>query len=150
MSYDVAALIADLQQSEGTGPMRDGRHLPYTDTVGKVTIGYGRNLTDRGISRAEAAALLASDLKDSERDCDSFIPWWRDLDPVRQRVMVELMFNMGWGGGVRGLSTFKNTLRAVREGRYTDAANGLRHSHWASQVKGRADRIARQMETGAP
>lgn len=32
---------------------------PYTDTRGKLTIGYGRNLTDVGISQAEADAASA-------------------------------------------------------------------------------------------
>ena len=38
------------------------RLFPYADTVGKLTIGFGRNLTDIGISRDEADALLTNDL----------------------------------------------------------------------------------------
>ena len=34
------------------------RSKPYSDTVGKLTIGYGRNLDDVGITRNEAFQML--------------------------------------------------------------------------------------------
>ena len=45
-------LIEDLKRDEGF------RSHPYRDTVGKLTIGYGRNLDDVGISEREAEQLL--------------------------------------------------------------------------------------------
>ena len=41
---------------------------PYLDTVGKTTIGYGRNLDDVGITQAEAKAMLETDLRIAERE----------------------------------------------------------------------------------
>ncbi len=43
---------------------------------------------------------------------------------------------------------FKNTLRAMREGRYKDAADGMAASAWYHQVKGRARELVEQMLTG--
>jgi lysozyme len=49
-------LIEQLRRDEGV------RLHPYTDTVGKLTIGVGRNLADMGISDAEATVLLQNDI----------------------------------------------------------------------------------------
>ena len=57
--------------------------FPYVDTVGKVTIGYGCNLTDCGISEATADQMLDEDLDDAVSDCASF-PWFARLDAVME------------------------------------------------------------------
>lgn len=119
------------------------RNFAYEDTVGKLTIGYGRNLTDKGISDDEAQFLLDNDLGECVRDCESF-PWFAGLDPVRQRVIVDLRFNLGAGG----LRRFRNTLMAVAAGDYSAAADGLAASKWAGQVKSRATRLIAMMRTG--
>lgn len=119
------------------------RLLPYKDTVGKLTIGYGRNLTDRGISDDEAGFLLENDLNACVADCESF-PWFAGLDPVRQRVLVDLRFNLG----AAGIRRFTRTLQCVQAGDFAGAADGLLASKWAAQVKTRATRLAAMMRTG--
>lgn len=131
-------LAADLNRDEGL------RLKPYRDTVGKLTIGIGRNLDDVGISEAEAEYLLQQDIDRTMADMDRLMPWWRGLDDTRKRVLI----NMGFNLGVPGLMKFKNTLAAVKEGRYTDAADGMLDSLWARQTKGRAIRLARAMRLG--
>ncbi len=42
------------------------RLKPYRCSAGKLTIGYGRNLDDRGISAHEANDLFENDLIDAE------------------------------------------------------------------------------------
>jgi lysozyme len=135
---DRVALIAELIRDEGV------RLKPYVDTVGKTTIGVGRNLTDVGITRDEAEALLEHDIIRTVAGLNGALPWWTDLDPVRQRVLI----NMGFNLGIRGLLTFQNTLRAVREGRWQDAHDGMLASKWARQVGARAQRLAEMMLTG--
>jgi lysozyme len=135
---DRAALIAELIRDEGL------RLKPYVDTVGKTTIGVGRNLTDVGISRDEAEALLEHDIIRTLSGLNGALPWWTDLDPVRQRVLINMAFNLG----IKGLLTFQNTLRAVREGRWQDAHDGMLASKWARQVGDRAKRLAEMMLTG--
>lgn len=121
------------------------RLKPYQDTVGKWTIGYGRNLSDVGITRAEASLLLDHDIDDAMRDLLARFPWTATLDTVRFAVLVEMCFNLG----ISRLAGFKNTLRMVEQGNYTGAAEGMLKSKWAGQVKGRAVTMARQMRTGA-
>jgi lysozyme len=135
---NTAALLDQLIQHEGL------RLKPYKDTVGKLTIGVGRNLDDVGITEDEARMMLAADVGRTNAALDRAIPWWRNLDGVRQRVIADMAFNMG----VAGLLTFKNTLAAVKEGRWDDASDGMLASKWARQVGGRAVRLARMMETG--
>ena len=122
---------------------------PYTDTVGKLCIGTGRNLTDVGISQAENDLMLSNDIASAQESLDAHISWWRDLDHVRQRVMLDMCFNMGWGDGKqRGLSTFHNTLLAIHQHRFDEAADGMAGSLWARQVKARAERLIQMMRTG--
>lgn len=124
------------------------RLKPYRDTVGKLTIGVGRNLDDAGISHVEALYLLNNDLDRCIRELVAAFEWFTELDHVRQTILVNMVFNMGLGGPTRGLRSFKNTLRAIGEGRYVDASDGMRRSKWARQVGHRAERLARMMETG--
>lgn len=124
------------------------RFKPYRDSVGKLTIGIGRNLDDKGITREEALYLFENDVKEKTAELDRYLPWWRKLDEVRQRVLLDMCFNMGIGDERRGLRSFKNTLSAIEDGLYEEAADLMLKSKWAKQVKGRARRLARMMRTG--
>lgn len=137
MNY--ATLKKELKRDEGM------RLMPYRDTVGKLTIGVGRNLDDVGISESEADFLLMSDVGRAEGGLDGRIPWWRTLDETRQRVLVNMAYNMG----IDGLMGFKNTLKAVQDGRWDAAAEGMLDSKWAQQVGARASRLADMMRTGS-
>ncbi|MEJ2767536.1 glycoside hydrolase family protein [Mycetohabitans sp. B46] len=137
-TFDMPTLLSELSRDEG-------RQLkPYLDTVGKTTIGVGRNLTDVGISDSECNLLLENDVMRSVTWLDRHLPWWRSLDAVRQRVIINMAFNMG-----RKLLTFANTLAAMQRGGYEAAANGMLASKWATQVGARAQRLASMMRTGA-
>lgn len=116
---------------------------PYTDSVGKLTIGCGRNLTDKGISHDEAMFLLENDLNSTLADCGTF-PWFAGLDPVRQRVVADMAFNLG----LPKLRRFRQTLAAVARGDYGAAAAGMLDSQWAKQVGQRATRLAEMMRSG--
>lgn len=139
-----ATLVADLMLDEGTGPMRRGRLLAYQDTMGVWTIGFGRNLQDRGISMQEAHDLLNHDVEDVLEEMARAFPWASTMNSVRQRVLANMLFNLG----LAKLSGFVHTLAAMEAGRYEDAAAGMLSSKWARQVGKRADRLAREMETG--
>lgn len=132
------ALKARLIRDEGL------RLKPYKDTVGKLTIGVGRNLDDRGISVDEARILLDHDIDDHENELRAKWPHYDKLDDVRQEVLLNMAFNLG----VPGLLKFVNTLAAVVAGDFDAAAYGMLHSKWASQVGKRASRLAEEMRTG--
>lgn len=120
------------------------RERPYRDTVGKLTIGVGRNLDDVGIAREEALILLANDVLRADAALRRALPWVETLDQPRQNVLINMTFNMG----IKRLLGFKDTLKAVEEGRWDDAARGMLASKWASQVGARATELAEQMRTG--
>ena len=122
--------------NEGTGPMHDGRFMPYKDTVGKYTIGYGRNIDDCGISIEEAEFLLDADIYEVGIELDLNIGWWRDKPEKVQLVLQDMCFNMG----ITTLMTFKNTLLLINLGHYKDAAENLIHSKYYKDVPLRAKR----------
>lgn len=132
------ALAAQLTIDEGK------RNKPYRDTVGKITIGVGRNLTDVGLSDDEITLLLANDIKRVCDELDSNLSWWRGMSEARQEALANMCFNLGIGA----LLGFKNTLDAMQEGRYDAAANGMLASLWARQVGARAQRLAEMMKNG--
>jgi lysozyme len=134
---DIQRLVNALQRDEGI------RLKPYTDTVGKLTIGVGRNLDDKGLSRSEALYLLANDIDETRRALMLALPWFNRTDPVRQEALV----NMGFMG-VRRLLGFKRMLAAMAEQDYETAANEAMNSKWAGQVGERAERISAQIRTG--
>ena len=119
------------------------RTKPYKDTVGKLSIGIGRNPDDVGLRPAEVEFLFNNDVDAAEKLLDDRLSWWRKLDDARQLVLMDMAFNMGGK-----LFTFVNTLAAVKRGDYAVAAKGMRQSLWYKQVGARAERLARLMELG--
>lgn len=123
---------------------KHGRHYPYKDSVGKLTLGYGRNLDDNGISETEARYLLATDIQLVIKQLHDKFPWFGALDDVRQEVLLNMAFNMG----IKTLLEFKNTLKCVAEGDFLRASQNMLASKWATQVGHRAVELAMMMETG--
>ena len=125
-------IISDLERDEGV------RLKPYLDTVGKTTIGIGRNLTDNGITAAEAKVLLQNDLFRVANELDRVAPWWREMSQVRQNALVNMAFNLG----LPRLLTFKKMMLALENGNFETAWAEAMGSKWAAQVGERANRIA--------
>ena len=133
---------------EGETRLRDHEGLRlkvYTDTVGKLTVGWGRNIEDVGISYDEAKLMLETDINRATAQARSAFPWFDPLDPVRQDVVVNLIFNMGLGG----FKTFHNMIAAIERQDWHSAAFELFNSKWATQVgKTRRDDLCNAMEKG--
>ena len=145
------ALRADVKTAEGF------RRFPYVDCCGKsfrdclcakqgkLTIGWGRNLEDVGISELEAEVLLDRDLYTAETNASKAFAWFPTLGDVRQRAITELVFNMGIGT----LKEFRQTLVAIKAGLFRAASEHLLNSLWAKQVgPTRSQRIARYLKDG--
>ena len=130
--FDRARLRAELVRDEGL------RLRPYRCTAGALTIGVGRNLDDRGISRAEALAMLDADLAAVEGELDRRAPWWRGLPAPARRGLANMAFNLGWPR----LSGFRRMLAALEAGEWDRAADEALDSRWAAQVGDRARRVA--------
>ena len=125
-----------IKANEGTGPMKNGRFMPYIDTVGKWTVGYGRNITDCGLSAEEVDYLLDIDIQNVQKDLDTNISWWKDKPEPVQLVLQDMCFNMG----ISSLMGFKNTLLLINLGHYKDAAENLILSKYYKDVPLRAKR----------
>lgn len=116
---------------------------PYLDTQGKTTVGVGRNITDVGISFDEAMVLLDSDIRRA-RQAAQILPWFSNLNSVRQDVVLNMIFNMGLGGFLE----FKSMIAALANEKFGIAATEMLNSHWAGQVGDRAKRLAQMMTLG--
>lgn len=141
MTYDKTALFREIEDEEGF------RSSAYQDHLGYWTIGVGTLIDARKggkISKAAAYFMLGEKVSEIESDLDKKIPWWRGLDEVRQRVLI----NMAYQLGTAGLLKFKNTLSHVKSGDYKLASNGMMNSLWARQTPARAKRLSARMELG--
>ena len=118
---------------------------PYECTAGKLTIGVGRNIEDIGITEDEARYLLDNDILRVCDELDRNLPWWRDLSDARQRVLVDMVFNLG----ISRFMQFQNTIAAIESGDYETAAGEMLDSRWANQVGNRAKTLSRMMREDA-
>lgn len=119
------------------------RAFPYEDSVGKLTIGVGRNLDDRGLRESEIEYLLSNDIYEVLAECES-LPYFADLDSVRQLVVADMVFNMG-------LSRFRGFIRtnaALAVHDYAVAANEMTDSKWKRQTGRRAVKLIDAMRSG--
>ena len=76
-------------------------------------------------------------------ELDKNMPWWKDLDDDKQRVMANMAFNLG----LPRLSKFKKFLKAMEEGDFKTAAVEMMDSKWATQVGNRAKRLRDRVES---
>lgn len=113
----------------------------YQCSAGFITLGVGRNVEELGITEDEARYLLDNDILRVTKELDSNLPWWRDLSEVRQRVLVDMVFNLG----ISRFLNFKNAINAMQEEDWEEAAAQMLDSKWADQVGKRADRLAKAM-----
>lgn len=136
-------LVDQIKQDEGL------RLTAYWDPIGKVwTVGYGHtgpDVTEGTVwTLAQAEAALAEDLNTAADEVDRAFPWAESMGVVRWSVLVNMAFNMG----LDGLEEFHMMLAAAQRGDWVEAAAQMLESLWATQVKGRALRLAQQMRTG--
>lgn len=133
-------LLTDIEEDEGC------KLKAYKDSVGVWTIGYGHAYVnpDTVWSQEQAYAALKVDVARIKTYLDRYLPWWRDLDDLRQDVLVNMAFNMG----VTHLIQFHNTLAAIQQHDWQAAHDGMLASKWAKQVGLRAERLALQMLKG--
>lgn len=136
---NIDKLASQLRIDEGV------RKRMYLDTATppRWTVGVGRNISDRDFSDDEIELMLKNDIALVTAALDRSLPWWRQMNDVRQNVLI----NMGFMG-IGTLLKFKNTLGLMQAQRYDAAALGMLDSLWAKQVGQRAVRLAEMMRKG--
>jgi len=115
----------------------DFSNKPYICTAGKLTIGFGRNIQDNGISDIEAEFMFNNDMKRTEQDLMTCRWYINAPSPVK-----DALFNMCFNLGLTRLLGFKKMIKAIIEKDYTNAAIEALDSKWATQVGERAKDIA--------
>lgn len=141
-----SVLNFELRRDEGV------RYSPYKDTMGIDTVGVGHNLkakplpegTTYPLTDAQVDAILADDLLEVFHGLDKHVPWWGTLTQARQRVLINMCFQLG----INGLLTFKNTLDAIKKGHYELAAANMLASKWNQQTGSRVKRLTKMMIEG--
>ncbi len=120
---------------------------PGSQVIGKPTIGIGTLIcAPGGVTEAEARWLCANRMAIAADAANRLVPGLQQSDPARFDVLTEMAFQMGGDG----LAKFTNTLQAVREGRWSDAADGMLASVWSTQTPARAQRLSQVMRSGQP
>ena len=119
----------------------------YKDHLGYETFGVGHLITDKDdecgqpvgtpVSEQRVLTCLEKDIDTICAELDRALPWWRELDDNRQRVMA----NMGFNLGLTRLLKFKKFLSAMERGDFNTAAVEMMDSLWATQVGPRAHRL---------
>lgn len=135
---DVAKLTDTIKGAEGC------RLIPYRDTSGHLTIGWGINL-DAGITLDEANTLLAGRVELAIRQAE-IQPWWPHVagNDARARAFVEILFNVGPGA----LDGFRKALDAAMQDDWAACSAAFLDSLWHRQVGARAERICAMILTG--
>lgn len=117
------------------------RLKPYKCTAGKLTIGYGRNLDDVGISKEEAEMLFLNDYNNARCNLRALLV----ANGVKEELLpknvfyalTDMMFNLGY----TRMSQFKNLLSELKKGSYESVAREMKNSKWATQVGNRSKKL---------
>lgn len=159
MKYNASHFLDKLVEHEGLVL------TVYKDTLGIDTIGIGRNLKDRGISKeeldymdipnmdviyehgiteADARYLALNDIAIVENELCRVHTCVENLDSVRQLILMDMAFNMG----VPRLCKFVKMWNAIYEENFEAASMEMLDSRWARQVGRRAKILSDAMASG--
>jgi lysozyme len=143
---DINRLVDRIKREEGFRPDSYWDDAPGGGG-GQYSWGYGTVAPGPGMTIDEetAAVELEGEIWRSVGDYQTAFP----ADPpglteARHESLVDMLFNLG----LTRFLTFKNTIATIRRGEWAAAADLLRGSLWYKQVKGRARRVVRELDTG--
>ena len=134
----MSTLINTLKRHEGL------RLKPYRCSANKLTIGYGRNLEDVGISEREAEAMLLADMLRSRADLFKVFPDADTFSQGRQDALINMVFNLG----LTRFLGFKKMIAAIEDRDWERAADEAMDSRWYHQVKSRGEEVVSLIREG--
>ncbi|MBF6571597.1 MAG: glycoside hydrolase family protein [Candidatus Binataceae bacterium] len=117
--------------------------FPKPDSNGTTQIGYGTNLSRRGIDPGEADWLLTRDVRRLTEWLSSY-PFFDLLSSTRKAVLIDMAYNLG----ETGFAGFTEMIEALDHNEYRAAAIAMLDSEWAAQVGDRAATDAAMMHNG--
>ena len=138
-------LREELEADEGV------KYEIYNDYLGYATFGIGHLILDSdpeqgssvgtAVSESRVAEAFESDIVQVVSDCETLYPDFESLPEDAQRIIANMMFNMGRPR----LSKFKGMKRGVDAQDWNAAADEMIDSNWYKQVTNRADRLVNRM-----
>ena len=127
------------------------RDSVYLCPTGHPTVGYGFRVADLSadelalnagvvepMSKEVAEKILDIKITKFKKQVYNALPWLTYAPMDIQDALCEMAYQMG----VAGLLGFKNTLAMIKERKYTQAAENMLKSKWATQTPKRAKQIA--------
>ena len=140
----MSSLKHQLMRHEGSVTDDQGNHIPYQDSEGIWTIGYGHNSQAKHITERTAQIILLDDMLDARNDCFKVFPDFDTFSQGRQDAFVNMVFNLG----LTRFSGFKRMISAIKKRDWNKAADEAYNSKWRVQVKGRATEIIEMIRQG--
>jgi GH24 family phage-related lysozyme (muramidase) len=123
----------------------------YLDHLGLPTFGIGHLVTEwdeeygwevgTPVNEDRCIECFDTDIQIVLSDCDRLYPDFNELPEEVQRIIANMMFNMGRPR----LSKFKGMKRGVDARDWNAAADEMVDSKWYRQVTKRADRLVERM-----
>ena len=142
---DLEKLEEELEIDEGC------KYEIYLDHLGYHTFGIGHLITEddfeygwevgTSIDTFRVHDTFESDIETVLSDCTKLYEDFEDLPEEAQRVIANMMFNMGY----TRLSKFKGMKRGVDARDWNTAADEMVDSRWYNQVTNRANRLVERM-----
>jgi lysozyme len=151
-NYD--RLIEMIKQDEGCRLDSAGNFMWYDDGLGNLTGGYGHEATKHDdtshpMTPIEADLTCRNDVDIAAKMLLSALPFFQNLDDIRQSALINMCFNMGWSR----LSGFHKMLAAISVGNWQAAHDEALNSDWAKDFPigvgtERSNEIADMLLTG--
>ena len=123
----------------------------YLDHLGLATFGIGHLVTEwdeeygwevgTPVSEDRCNEVFDSDIQIVLADCEQLYPDFNELPEEVQRIIANMMFNMGRPR----LSKFKGMKAGVDARDWNKAADEMVDSRWYRQVTNRAERLVKRM-----
>src|SRR6056300_1388092 len=142
---NIDQLRKELEVDEGV------KYEIYNDHLGYPTFGIGHLVIDTDpeygeevgtpVSEDRVAEAFDKDVEIVIDDCEKLYPDFDELPEEVQRIIANMMFNMGRPR----LSKFKGMKRGVDARDWNSAADEMVDSNWYRQVTKRADRLVARM-----
>lgn len=113
----------------------------YKCPAGYLTIGWGRNIEQRGISKDEAELMFLNDYKNAQKDL-LIIFQEKGIDPTKVHndvimALTDMSFNLGYNR----LSKFNKLFSELKKGSYEGVIREMKDSAWYKQVGKRSEKL---------
>lgn len=116
---------------------------PYKCPAGKLTIGYGHNLEDNGLSQSVCEYILIDDIEEAKRNLYAIFTkdFFDTLKDNQKIALIDMMFNLG----LSKFLTFKKFIKAVKERNWDKSSVEMIHSKAYIQAKRRYQLLSEQI-----